>query len=1030
MESITIIANTGIQLLTRKLTIQPQTDIKRLFSVDFNPFRYSFSLEYAYELEQSKRIVSLYDLQKWNYVDAKGRLIVPEAQVLANTSIIRLHVGNVQPWPNTLFQVNWGNHHCVADKFFNQWIPVPFLRYYQKNDEFDSSSNYWCRCKIIPDTEQLIDGSLTATILLAFDTSSLFQNDDSSENPFFGWEHQKTYRFCNTTNGRLDFCSGESIRNLMELAHGVRRFEDLPFTQEEIHIFDFWASYLWLMEYIADNVDLPEVNLISDQWREKIPVEKVIDVGNSKTAAILFENHSMNESEPLVMQNFTTPVKSDGNLNRTQQPFDMRIAFQRADFGMKWGRFSKQFIWPSMVRLGDEALTLMYQASNQDQNGECLSTYSSPKRYLWDDKAMKEEWQCVKVGAKGKNEWPYIDGISDWFRADGEIGDGRRINFFNLGGGYHYSRKTLMTLAFMEIIAQATMQINSFDYRKNKGHIDAARYIDTVVLTCPIGMSKAERKSLHQCLEDAFYVLGKFYKSQDSTYTKHQIRIAPDLNPSADKPQWMFDGATCAQFVYLYKEIALRYRNNCSVFFDRYGKLRNDLFVKDDTGKSTVYPDKTLTIGSVNIGAGTTDVMICSYKYQTVDQTTLTPVPRYWESFYTAGDDILKEFVQKFVIEGDNSMVAKKLEEQGLEANRINDLIIDFFGSDFACMTFKSRQIRREFCQQISIPIAQRFLELTSEGVEERDLDWDDIFNVNNRPNQLLLDNFAEHFGFGIEKQTWHYDKVVATKLINAVMKGLIKTISIILAEYECDVVLLSGHPVSLPPIKYAFLTNIPVSPNRLIIMDKFRIGFPFVDHLGYSNDSKNTVLLGATIGYLSSNSSLNGFSLDLSVFGKQMEPTTNYFMLLDDKMGPSDSCFITPTCNCGEIMVDSFPKYIGGKYIRSPSYPTRPFYILDINEKEIIKRIKHERQLCGFDDMFEQEIRLLYKQQRDKILKSCPLRFVIERPDFVEDKECLRIHSVEDSNFNLLSPNNFMLSPYSLKDTDCYWLDSGIFNM
>ena len=1011
MESISLIANTGIQLLTRKLTIQPQTDIKRLFSVDFDPFRYSFALEYAYELEQSKWIVSLYDLQKLNYVDAKGRLIVPEAQVLANTSIIRLHEGNVQPWPNTLFQVNWGNHHCVVDKFFNQWIPVPFLRYNQKNDEFDSSSNYWCRCKIIPDTEQSINGSLTATILFAFDTSSLFQNDDSSEYPF-GWEQQKTYRFCNTTNGRLDFCSDESIRNLMELAHGVRRFEDLPFTQEEIHIFDFWASYLWLLEYIADNVDLPEVTLISDQGQEKVPVEMVIDVGNSKTAAILFENHDMNDSEPLALQNFTDPVKPDGSLNRSQQPFDMRVAFQRADFGMELSRFSKQFIWPSMVRLGDEAVKLTYQTSNQGQNDDCISTYSSPKRYLWDDKAMKEEWQCV-IGTNGENKRPYIDGISDWFRADGEIGDGQ-IDLFNLGRGCHYSRKTLMTLAFMEIIAQTIMQINSFDYRKNKGGVDAARYIDTVVLTCPIGISKAERKSLHKCLEDAFYVLEKFYKSQDSKFTTHQIRIVPDLNPFVDEPQWMFDEATCTQFVYLYAEIAKRYQNHCSEFFKRYGKRRGNC--------------DSMIIGSLDIGAGMSNISICQYDCNEDNPSGLHPVPLFWDSFDKAGDDMMRVLIANVLLQGNDSILEQELLRRGWEVNRIRSVVHELVGLDESNRSPKDKRLCRDFTLQVLAPIIHKYLQLLEEKSVSCEIEYHELFS-DMEPSEEVCDKLSNIIGFSLKEMKWKYDGEILSKYIKRSMGGLLRKVATFFSSYDCDMILVSGRLTSLLPIREMLIDYCIVSPDRLLFMDKFRIGngLPLINQYGYPIDSKSIVLLGAMIGYLSSTSVLNGFSLDISTLGKQMKPVTDYFVLLNDNMEPCESCFITPTKNYGEIMIDFFPKNIGSKQFEWPSYPTRPFYILDINEKEIIK---HIRQSHIDERLSEQEIRFLYNQHKDRILGSCPLRFVIERPDFVEEKDYLRIESVDDKEFNALPPDFFKLSPYSLKETDSYWLDSGIINV
>ncbi|MBK8042540.1 MAG: virulence factor SrfB [Haliscomenobacter sp.] len=72
------------------------------------------------------------------------------------------------------------------------------------------------------------------------------------------------------------------------------------------------------------------------------------------------------------------------------------------------------------------------------------------------------------------------------------------------------------------------------------------------------------------------------------------------------KTEWIYDEATAAQFVFLYAEIKERYQKNVKDYFDFYGKIRNNL--QD-------YDKKSLTVGSVDIGAGTTDVMIAAYKY-------------------------------------------------------------------------------------------------------------------------------------------------------------------------------------------------------------------------------------------------------------------------------------------------------------------------------------------------------------------------------------------------------------------------------
>ena len=91
-------------------------------------------------------------------------------------------------------------------------------------------------------------------------------------------------------------------------------------------------------------------------------------MGNSRTFAALIENQDFSKVEPLNIFNFTTAVKN-GKLNISNQAFDMRLAFREVSFGKGLIEGSSQFIYPSFVRLGEEALSLIYNSkeSNDDE---------------------------------------------------------------------------------------------------------------------------------------------------------------------------------------------------------------------------------------------------------------------------------------------------------------------------------------------------------------------------------------------------------------------------------------------------------------------------------------------------------------------------------------------------------------------------------------------------------------------------------------------------------------------------------------
>ena len=79
---------------------------------------------------------------------------------------------------------------------------------------------------------------------------------------------------------------------------------------------------------------------------------------------------------------------------------------------------------------------------------------------------------------------------------------------------------------------------------------------------------------------------------------------------------------------------------------------------------------------------------------------------------------------------------------------------------------------------------------------------------------------------------------------------------------------------------------------------------------------------------------------------------------------------------------------------------------------------------------MTDSEKQYLVKEYKDKLMSNSPLTFTLERDDFDENPEQIRIISVEGQENSGVSVNDFALTIQSLNDPDCYWLDSGAFNI
>ena len=89
--------------------------------------------------------------------------------------------------------------------------------------------------------------------------------------------------------------------------------------------------------------------------------------------------------------------------------------------------------------------------------------------------------------------------------------------------------------------------------------------------------------------------------------------------------------------------------------------------------------------------------------------------------------------------------------------------------------------------------------------------------------------------------------------------------------------------------------------------------------------------------------------------------------------------------------------------------------------------RIKAEHE---GEDLSPQKLQQYFNDYKAKILRFSPLEFTIEREDYQEGKEKLRITEIVNSNQESIPVNDFQLSVQSLNDPDCYWLDSGSFEI
>jgi hypothetical protein len=347
---------------------------------------------------------------------------------------------------------------------------------------------------------------------------------------------------------------------------------------------------------------------------------------------------------------------------------------------------------------------------------------------------------------------------------------------------------------------------------------------------------------------------------------------------------------------------------------------------------------------------------------------------------------------------------------------------MDYFGPDSARQSVTDRQLRSEFNLQVSVPVALHFLNLLNTyTVEKASVSFDEIF-ASSLPSERLLTHFEERFGFSLTDIRWEYNRELISKIVETTFDTLVGKIAAILSYYGCDIVLLTGRPTTLKPLSDLFLKYYAVSPNRLIALNNYRVGtwYPIHDGKGYLKDSKSIVAVGAKIGYLASaRGSLNGFSLDLSELVHHMNSTTDYFTT--NEYGAP---FITPDTASATIKVSELPLRIWTRQLNTPSYPTRPFYMLEINTQNIEENLTSR---YGFRETDRRQLKDALIHELDKLTRRAPFDCCIERDAFA-NKELLTLVSVTDREGDDIPLSFFDLHVQSMSETENYWLDSGAF--
>ncbi|WP_454691471.1 virulence factor SrfB [Achromobacter aloeverae] len=936
------------------------------------------------------------------------------------------------------------------------WLPVPFFRYLSPT-RFDQGPNNWARLRIVKLATPDEHGN-SHRLTLAFDTRIMPRRDGvaylAPNNEDL--QNGQVFRLAvhlNEMHWFLDLVwvkewLSEVFKDRCLAAKREREDIDKELEQKR-HI----AHYLNLLSLLRGPAPTTHPNLdpkiavptVKVKRRDAlgagkpIAVDLVLDVGNSRSCGILVEdpeqnNRGLHGNTHLVLRDLSAPE------NVYDHPFESRVEFAKINFGLdQWSMQSGRhdaFAWASMTRVGTEAAKLA--ALREGTEGS--TGLSSPKRYLWDARPYDQVWRLNASSVKGQQEpmatlKPLADLIDDLGRALYVTRDTDSV--FET----RYSRSSLMTFMLTEIFAQALTQINSVLYRKDKENAGTSRWLRTVILTVPPSTPQVERSIFRDRVQQALGLLWKGMGWHSGEYDEDPMDDAGNperLHVPLPKVVVKWDEATCAQLVYLYTEVGENFGGHPEEFFETLAR-----------------PDRAdrerITVASIDIGGGTTDLVINDYVLQRNGEAAgsnapIIPRQRFRDGFKVAGDDIVLDVIRLYILPA----FEQALRDKGVE--HPEDLADRICGA--RSLGAGDMVLRQQLTLQVFYPLALALLAAyegyeLEQGSRKRTASWAEWLGPGCHIGAPVLDFVSKNLSSALGMpSTLDLGGISLTFDPAALHHQFLKdglnicktltSLSEVVAHYDCDVLLLTGRPSCLPGVQTLIRSLAAMPPGRILPMQNYRSGTWFPFHRGgLISDPKTTASVGAMVCWLTENHRLPNFYFSPSRI--RPLPLVRYFGRIDgnnlikrndvlfpdivtrtpEGLPPEDGCIELPRNEADEtpFYVLNGDTRLGYRQLASQRWPAAPIYLLGFKPTWQTKyRDGQDRNASVPDPKAKVWFKVAPPSERERIQGLVSDRLDIE---YVEGMDGVQIQK----NHVRFEMNTLL---HAGLGQDSYWLDSG----
>ena len=525
------------------------------------------------------------------------------------------------------------------------------------------------------------------------------------------------------------------------------------------------------------------------------------------------------------------------------------LSLSRDGGGQTWLYVPQTFVELSPLLIGAQASETLDNAKGRLAGGEEYLFLSSPKRYAWDNTARHYNWVMErnlwsKPTQQHDSHSMLAGNVLRFMRQSSSDWDiSNPPNEAPVLMERPFSKPPLPRHARANMLTLMVLHLIESAWLQI-GALGGNRYLRDICVTYPSGWTADELAVYRARWQEAINI-----------FTLNHLR-KNDLVPSL---RMNLDEAIATQIPLIYEGVLNQFKNVDS-WIDLYGKYVTPFDPSNDgeANEATDTPArKTVRIMTFDIGGGTSDVAIVEYskREDSVQGTAkLASDLLFRDSSYNAGDSVLKRVIETVLIPHLNPFDQKR---QEADFNRYREF--------WQAARSKELQAKISFLvRRFLIPLANIvFAKIASDNpnVTENDIKVDEA-TINTLNTWFRQEFPARTETTPLFSSSWKQElnkviKAIITddtqKIEDAfrdVLAGDIKGIAQHAKRYDIDLIIFSGKPSEMPCVRQMIADYIPLPESRRINVKGLPIGrwYPFKDAHDRIEDAKNVNLVGLAL--------------------------------------------------------------------------------------------------------------------------------------------------------------------------------------